>query len=77
MLRSDAGLDVVDLARRVLRDNGFDPELPPELEREIPPHDLVDGLRDLRDLRELRCRRSTTIARLSSRSDATSPIAAR
>ena len=50
MLRSNAGLDVVDIARRVLRDNGFDPELPPELEREIPPHDLVDGLRDLRDL---------------------------
>lgn len=44
-------MDLVDIARRVLRDNGFEPELPPGLDATIP----ADGepRPDVRDLRDL------------------------
>lgn len=42
--------DLVDVARRVLRENGFDPELPPGLEATVPAHDATAGKLDLRDL---------------------------
>jgi VacB/RNase II family 3'-5' exoribonuclease len=50
MPRTLAEPDMVDIARRVLRDNGFDPELPDELARTIPAHDPLAGARDLRAL---------------------------
>lgn len=41
---------MVEIARRVLRENGFDPELPEGLETGIPPHDPVEDAVDLRAL---------------------------
>lgn len=43
-------LDMVAIARRVLRENGFEPELPAGIEDSVPPKDPVDGVRDLREL---------------------------
>lgn len=51
MNRSAPELDMVQIARRVLRENGFEPDLPPELERSIPATDPAEGVRDLRALR--------------------------
>ena len=42
--------DMVGIARRVLRENGFADDLPPHLAETIPARDPVDGLRDMRDL---------------------------
>lgn len=44
------GLDMVQLARRVLQDNGFEPDLPEGIEETIPEVDPVDNVRDLRGL---------------------------
>jgi exoribonuclease-2 len=42
--------DMVAIARGVLVANGFDPAMPPALERSIPPRDPLEGERDLRML---------------------------
>ena len=42
--------DMVAIARQVLLDNGFDPVMPPELDRTIPARDPLEGERDLRML---------------------------
>ncbi|HEY4056346.1 MAG TPA: RNB domain-containing ribonuclease [Kofleriaceae bacterium] len=42
--------DMIDIAQRVLRTNGFDPEMPADLTVGLPEHDPVDGRRDLREL---------------------------
>jgi VacB/RNase II family 3'-5' exoribonuclease len=42
--------DLGEIARRVLRDNGFDPELPARLDATIAAADPVAGVRDLREL---------------------------
>ena len=42
--------DLVQIAERVLREQGFDPDLPAGIERTIPPVDPGDDARDLRDL---------------------------
>ncbi|HEY0195464.1 MAG TPA: RNB domain-containing ribonuclease, partial [Kofleriaceae bacterium] len=44
------GLDMVELARRVLQDNGFEPDLPPGIAETIPHADPVAHVRDLRRL---------------------------
>jgi exoribonuclease-2 len=44
------GLNMVELARRVLQDNGFEPDLPPRIVDTIPPADPVGHARDLRHL---------------------------
>ncbi len=44
------GIDMVELARRVLRDNGFEPDPPQGIEEAIPRADPVEGVRDLRSL---------------------------
>ncbi len=41
---------MVAIARRVLRDNGFEPELPAGIEDTVPAEDPVAGVKDLRDL---------------------------
>lgn len=43
-------LDLVQIARRVLLENGFAPDEPPGLEKSIPASVPVDGIRDLRNL---------------------------
>jgi exoribonuclease-2 len=43
-------VDMVQVARRVLQDNGFEPDPPGDLEATIPARDPTDGVRDLRDL---------------------------
>ncbi|MFN0251039.1 MAG: RNB domain-containing ribonuclease [Kofleriaceae bacterium] len=50
MARPRPELDMVAIARRVLRDNGFDPELPEGIEDSVPAEDPVAGVKDLRDL---------------------------
>jgi exoribonuclease-2 len=51
MTRTDAhGLDMVQLARRVLEDNGFEPDFPPGIDESIPATDPVGKVRDLRAL---------------------------
>jgi exoribonuclease-2 len=51
MTRTDAHrLDMVELARQVLRDHGFEPDLPPGIVESIPPTDPVSNVRDLRGL---------------------------
>src|SRR5678815_1993993 len=51
MTRTDAHrLDMVELARQVLRDHGFEPDLPPGIVESIPPTDPVENVRDLRGL---------------------------
>jgi len=51
MTRTDAHrLDMVELARQVLRDHGFEPDLPPGIVESIPPIDPVSNVRDLRGL---------------------------
>ena len=42
--------DMVAIARKVLTDNGFDPELPAALDKTIAANDPIDGIRDLRML---------------------------
>ena len=42
--------DLLQIAERVLREQGFDPDLPAGIERTIPPADRGDDARDLRDL---------------------------
>ncbi len=42
--------DMVAIARKVLIDNGFDPELHPGLELTLPAVDPIEGVRDLRML---------------------------
>jgi len=44
------GLDMVQLARQVLQDNGFEPDFPQDIAGAIPPTDPVDHVRDLRSL---------------------------
>lgn len=41
---------MVDIARRVLRENGFEPELPAGIERSVAADDPTEGVKDLRDL---------------------------
>jgi VacB/RNase II family 3'-5' exoribonuclease len=41
---------MVQLARRVLQDKGFEPDLPPGIAESIPRTDSVENVRDLRDL---------------------------
>ena len=43
-------LDLVAIARRVLADNGFDPDMPAALDRTVPAKDPYEGERDLRML---------------------------
>ena len=43
-------LDMVQLARQVLHDHGFEPDLPPGIAESIPPTDPVDHVIDLRRL---------------------------
>ena len=43
-------IDMVQVARRVLQENGFAPDFPPNLEASIPTRDPVENARDLRDL---------------------------
>src|SRR5262245_16069575 len=51
MTRTDPHrLDMVQLARQVLHDHAFEPDLPPGIEESIPPTDPVDGVSDLRGL---------------------------
>jgi len=51
MTRTDAHrFDMVELARQVLRDHGFEPDPPPGIVESIPPTDPVDNVRDLRGL---------------------------
>ena len=42
--------DMVAIARKVLLDNGFDPDMPPTLDATIPARDPFEGERDLRML---------------------------
>ena len=42
--------DMFAIARKVLLDNGFEPDMPPDLERTIPARDPLEGERDLRML---------------------------
>jgi len=42
--------DMVEIARRVLRDNGFEPELPVGIEASIPARDPIEDAVDLRSL---------------------------
>ncbi len=42
--------DMVEIARRVLRENGFDPEMPPGIEKTIPAKDPIEDAIDLRQL---------------------------
>src|SRR5690348_17035386 len=44
------GLDMVQLARQVLQDNGFEPDLPAGIAASIPRTDPVEHVRDLRHL---------------------------
>lgn len=48
--RDPPELDLVAIARRVLRDHGFAPDPPPELESSIRAGDPFEGARDLRHL---------------------------
>lgn len=41
---------MVEIARHVVHDNGFEPDMPEGLEHSIPPHDPVDDQVDLRGL---------------------------
>jgi VacB/RNase II family 3'-5' exoribonuclease len=41
---------MVQVARRVLQENGFEPDFPPGLEATIPTKDPVEAARDMRDL---------------------------
>ncbi len=51
MTRTDAHrLDMLQLARQVLQDNGFEPEPPPGIEDSIPSTDPVANVRDVRGL---------------------------
>jgi exoribonuclease II len=51
MTRTDAHrLDMVQLARQVLQDNGFEPDLPPGIAASIPAADAAAHVRDLRGL---------------------------
>jgi exoribonuclease-2 len=51
MTRTDAHrLDMVQLARQVLKDNGFEPDPPPGIVESIPRTDPIDNVRDLRGL---------------------------
>jgi exoribonuclease-2 len=47
---TSSDVDMREIARRVLQDNGFVTELPHDLEASVPAHDPVDGVRDLRKL---------------------------
>ena len=42
--------NMVEIARRVLRENGFDPDMPPGIERSIPAKDPIENAVDLRAL---------------------------
>jgi len=50
MTRGAPEIDLVQIAHRVLRENGFDPEMPESIERSIPREDPHAGTDDLRDL---------------------------
>lgn len=51
MTRSDGhSIDMVQVARRVLQENGFDPDFPEGLEATLPTTDPVETARDLREL---------------------------
>jgi len=43
-------IDMVQVARRVLQENGFAPDFPPGIERAVPPRDPPEPARDLRAL---------------------------
>lgn len=43
-------IDLAEIARHILNDNGFYPDMPVGLEASIPPKDPVEGIRDLREL---------------------------
>ncbi len=47
---SSGRYDMVEIARRVLRENGFEPDMPDGIERSIPGRDPVDDAIDLRAL---------------------------
>lgn len=47
---SRPGYDMVEIARRVLRENGFEPEMPAGIERSIPADDPIGSAVDLRAL---------------------------
>ncbi|MBA3542503.1 MAG: RNB domain-containing ribonuclease, partial [Deltaproteobacteria bacterium] len=47
---SNGDVDLFEIARRVLRENGFAPDLPRDLDDSIPAEDPTDGVRDLREL---------------------------
>lgn len=44
------GIDMAQLARRVLQDNGFEPDLPRGIADTVPKTDPAEDIRDLRDL---------------------------
>ncbi len=50
MMRGAPEVNLVQIAYRVLRENGFDPEMPQGIERSIPRDDPGEGTEDLRDL---------------------------
>lgn len=50
MARNAPDLDMVQIAHRVLRDNGFDPDFPPGIEDSILAVEPDEAARDLRDL---------------------------
>ncbi len=50
MTRGAPEVDLIAIAYRVLRENGFDPDLPQGIERSIPREDPSEGAEDLRDL---------------------------
>jgi len=50
MTRGAPEINLVAIAYRVLRENGFDPDMPQGIERSIPREDPVAGAEDLRDL---------------------------
>ena len=50
MSRGEPEVNLVAIAYRVLRENGFDPDMPQGIERSIPREDPIAGVEDLRDL---------------------------
>src|SRR5436190_13128142 len=51
---AERNLDLRSAAREVMLAEGFEPDFPPEVEREVssmtPPHDIGGSVRDLRSL---------------------------
>jgi exoribonuclease-2 len=50
MTRGGPEVNLVAIAHRVLRENGFDPDMPQGIERSIPREDPIAGIEDLRHL---------------------------